>query len=207
MPCGPLLDFLSHFRWFYSTFLHSSSSHESTAPSGIGPCYLVKEFLTYNYFCTTLLNRLSLPFRLFNFIYFVGGMMKFVMFPSGVGFFPDPIRHDQFRVFSKMGKREKPIAAGFVFSNYRDETLNAISLQGYSQSLDLDSKNAYPDWSERHERSGVPAVRADFGDIHEKIFFFPFQEFEHFDALSVQRIESTGETTPEDFVEFIERWR
>ncbi len=132
--------------------------------------------------------------------------MKFVMFPSGVGFFPDTIRHDKFCVISKTGEREKPIAAGFVFSNYRGETLNAISLQGYSQSLDLDSKNAYPDWSERHERSGVPAVRADFGDIHEKIFFFPFQEFGCFNALSVPKIEPAGETTPEDVVQFIERW-
>ena len=130
--------------------------------------------------------------------------MKFVMFPSGVGFFPDTIRHDKFRVVSRAGEREKPIAAGFVFSNYRDATLTAISLQGYSQSLDLDSKNAYPDWKERHERSGVPAVRADFGDIHEKIFFFPFQEFERFNAESVQKIESASETTPGEVVEFIE---
>lgn len=132
--------------------------------------------------------------------------MKFVMFPSGVGFFPDTIRHDKFRVVSRAGEHEKPIAAGFVFSNYRDATLTAISLQGYSQSLDLDSKNAYPDWKERHERSGVPAVRADFGDIHEKIFFFPFQEFERFYVLSVQKIEPAGVPTPKDVVEFIEEW-
>lgn len=133
--------------------------------------------------------------------------MKFVMFPSGVGFFPDTIRHDQFCVFSKTGELEKPIAAGFVFSNYRDATLTAISLQGYSQSLDLDSKNAYSDWKERHERSGIPAVRVGFGSsTHEKIFFFPFQEFERFDAQSVQSIEPAGVTTPKDVVQFIEQW-
>lgn len=128
------------------------------------------------------------------------------MFPSGVGFFPDTIRHDRFRVLSTAGEREKPIAAGFVFSNYKDATLTAISLQGYSQSLDLDSNNAYPDWKERHERSGIPATRADFGDIHEKIFFFPFQEFELFDAEFVDKIKPVGETSPKDVVEFIEEW-
>ena len=133
--------------------------------------------------------------------------MKFVMFPSGVGFFPDTIRHDQFRVFNKVGEREKPIAAGFVFSNYRDATLTAISLQGYSQSLDLDSRNAYPDWNERHECSGVPAVRADFGnDMHEKIFFFPFQEFGLFDAQSIEKIEPEGVPSPKEVVAFIEQW-
>ena len=133
--------------------------------------------------------------------------MKFVMFPSGVGFFPDTIRHDQFRVFNKISEREKPIAAGFVFSNYSGTTLAAISLEGYSQSLDLDSKNAYIDWSERHERSGVPAVRANFGnDIYEKIFFFPFQEFERFDAQSVGKLEPAGVASPKDVVAFIEEW-
>lgn len=133
--------------------------------------------------------------------------MKFVMFPSGVGFFPETIRHDQFRVFSKVGEHEKPLAAGFVSSNYRDATLTAISLQGYSQSLCLDSKNAYRDWKERHERSGIPAVRADFGnEIYEKIFFFPFQEFGCFDALTVPKMEPAGVTTPKDVVAFIEQW-
>ena len=133
--------------------------------------------------------------------------MKFVMFPSGVGFFPDIIRHDQFCVFSRSGEREKPIAAGFVFSNYRDSTLTAISLQGYSQSLDLDSKNAYSDWKERHERSAIPAVRVGFGSkTYEKIFFFPFQEFERFDAQSVLKNEPAGVTTSKDVVRFIEEW-
>ena len=133
--------------------------------------------------------------------------MKFVMFPSGVGFFADTIRHDQFCVLSKRGEHENPIAAGFVFTNSRDATPTAISLQGCSASLGLDSTNAYPDWRERHERSGVPASRANFGiDLYQKIFFFPFREFGSFDALSVQTIEPAGEPSQKDVEEYIKEW-
>lgn len=98
--------------------------------------------------------------------------IKFVMFPSGVCFFPEYVCHDECVLINKEGRIEDGVSAGHV----ELDSNGHLVLGGFSISLGLDAGTAYPDWTDRHVRSGLAPERKTYGDIRGIVFFLPFME-------------------------------
>lgn len=113
--------------------------------------------------------------------------MKFVMFPSGVGFFPQVARHDECYVVNSNNEREEPIAAGVVLLT---RTKEAIVLDGASINLGLSADTAYPDWLERHVQSGLFPQRKTY-NMGGRAFFLPFGPIQQYGASGI------GKSIPE----------
>lgn len=109
--------------------------------------------------------------------------LKFVMFPSGVGFFPAGVLHDEFSVTDVEGKEYLPVSAGHL--NYSDcgAVIEALVLDGVSRNLGLSSETSYRDWKERYTKSGLPMVCRVYSSY--KIFFLPFTRISSYAARGI----------------------
>lgn len=133
--------------------------------------------------------------------------MKFVMFPHGVCFFSEVIRHDDLHVFNQQGKMVYPIAAGTVHFRQLDLACKVIAFGGRSINLDMDARDAYPDWVARHEKSGISALRNEYPMFNAHVFFFPFETISEFDACGVGGRGEPKPTNLEDLCAYIEKNR
>lgn len=112
--------------------------------------------------------------------------LKFVMYPSGVGLFPETATHDQCYIVNNGGQSEKPVAAGFVGLKRDDNGCESISFSGRSINLRLDANSVYPDWMERHVQSRLAPQRKTYG-MGGEAFFLPFKEIQRYGAGGVGR--------------------
>jgi hypothetical protein len=126
--------------------------------------------------------------------------MKFVMFPSGVGFFSEVVRHDEFLLQNERGYEEQPIAAGFLSLSSSEESFEALSLGGRSMDLGLGSATAYLDWKERFLSFGAQPELQEYGTYRAKAFFFAFSKIKQFDARSVGKLSTVKVSTVEDLI-------
>ncbi len=130
--------------------------------------------------------------------------MKFVMFPEGVGFFPEMVPHDEFRVYSRENKLTNPIAAGTVY--LKQGELLTIAFEGVSINLGINSTKAFPDWVSRHEMSGLPALQREYPLCDAHVFFFPFAEIGKFEARGIGASSEPKQTSLDELVKFMRTW-
>jgi hypothetical protein len=131
--------------------------------------------------------------------------MKFVMFPSGVAFFSEVVRHDDFRVQNITGSEERPIAAGYLGYDLPKGTLESLSLSGKSLNVGLNCSTVYPDWKERFLASGICPEVKEYSLHRVKAFFFAFSQIKNFYAVGVGHTLSCELSSVEDLVKELQK--
>ena len=125
--------------------------------------------------------------------------MKFLMFPSGLGIFPDEITHRQFHLLNREGIWEKPIAGGYVNTTYANIALSDLFFHGGEGGLLLSEHPVYPDWIERFVASGLSPERKTFEGTVAHAFFLPFEQVERWSA------DGLGKSSASERIE-LEHW-
>jgi|CXWL01.1.fsa_nt_gi hypothetical protein len=132
---------------------------------------------------------------------------KFVMYRSGIGFYPNVAKHDECYAITPDGCRARPIAAGTAFTLEN----GTIDLSGYSINLGMGAEGSYPDWLERHQKSGLPPQRKIYqGWSSGECFFLPFEPVARFGVegigKSVPRYDAPADTvTLEEVIECLKK--
>lgn len=128
---------------------------------------------------------------------------KFVMFPSGIVFFPEIVNHDECEVSSSTKERERAVSAGYVYIDPKKQGIDSFALGGRSINLGLGADIAYPDWREKFTSSGLPVLRKRYESYDENAYFLPFRLIGEFDVGGIGRGTPEEESVLGDVIESI----
>ena len=140
--------------------------------------------------------------------------MKFLMFPSGTGIFPDAIDHGQFHLLSTGEVWELPVAGGYIGTSFRTQTIEDLCFYGSASAYprrvrggwtshphgSVCADSIYPDWLDRFKLGlQMPECKA-YSDTEAHVFFLPFNKISRWNADGLGTPSPTESVPLDDWV-------